>query len=264
MIESGPEAIVRCEQDGGAATVYLNNPPLNILTRPAKERLAKTFAALGENPEVRAIILTGVGKKAFCVGANIREFPERFDPSVAKADVTLGHTMLTAIVHAPQPTIAAIEGHCYGGGCELVIACDLRVAGEGAKFGFPEVKRGLFPGNGGTQLLPRIVGAARAKELILFGKTIEASEAARIGLINEVVAAGKALARARELAEELASSPRLAVQIIKRLVDGTFSAPFRDGLAMEKEAFLEVFRTEDVREGVAAFLEKREPRFKHR
>ncbi len=264
MSTESPTDLVIIDIEGSIAFITVQNPPLNILTREVKQHLKEAFIALGCNHAVRVVIIKGVGEKAFCAGANIREFPERFEESGAQRDADLGHAMIRAIVRCPLPVIACIEGHCYGGGAEIAIACDFRVAGEGVRIGFPEVKRGVFPGNGGTQILPRVVGIARARQLIMSGKILDGPEAHRIGLIDQLVPAGEAFEYSKAKAQELASNSGVAVRLAKELVGFAVEHSLEEGLALERQRFLEIFKTEDVREGVAAFFEKREPHFRHR
>jgi enoyl-CoA hydratase/carnithine racemase len=248
------------------ATVTLDHPPLNAMTRTMHEALAATFLDLSHDESVRAVVLTGNGARAFCVGSDINEFGTTSQPGGGLTRSRRELELANVIDFFPRPVIAAIRGWALGGGLELALACDLRIADAGAQFGMPEIKLGCFPGGGGTERLPWLIGPARAKELMWLGEPVDAETALRIGLVDRVVEAGAALPAALELAAELATRPRVAVQMINELVD---EAMLRKRLAEEAMARVppyveEVFLTDDLREGAAAFFEKRPPRFTHR
>src|SRR5262245_6470933 len=176
----------------------------------------------------------------------------------------LEHDTYLRVQHLPQPVIAALRGHVLGGGLELALACDLRVADETARLGLPEIRLGVFPAAGGTQRLTRLIGAPRAKELMLLGEPIDVHEARRLGLVNRVVPPGEALAAALDLARTIAEQPALAVRAIKRAVDGGLEEGPERGEELEREQISRLYGSHDAREGVAAFLERRPPRFEHR
>lgn len=255
---------VRWKAHGEVAVVTLDHPPLNLLSMPVKRELRECFEELATTDEIRAIVLTGAGDRAFSAGADLKEFPERIRQRNAREVAREGQAMAKAIAEMAKPTVAAINGMALGGGCELVLFFDFRLASDRATFGFPEIRRGLFPGNGGVQRLCRLVGAARAKELLLLGHPIDAREAYRIGLVSQVVPHERLMEEALGLAAELARRPGVAVRFVKELVHRGPDLPLEEALELEAERFGQVFETEDVQEGIQAFFEKREPRFRHR
>ena len=214
-----------------------------------------------EQDEPRAIIVTGAGDRAFVAGADISEMSS-MEPLEAKRFTEIGHAAMALLDKSPIPTIAAVNGFALGGGCELALACDIRIAAENALFGFPEVGLGILPGMGGTQRLPRLIGPALAKELIFSGRRIDASEAKEIGLVNRVVPEGEALSAARELAAEIAANGPVAVRHAKTAANRSLDVDLISGLEYEADQFSLLFATEDAREGMGAFMEKRKPQFK--
>jgi enoyl-CoA hydratase len=252
---------VRVERDGAIAVVTVDNPPVNALGNAILQRLGEVMTELAENDEVRAVVLTGAGEKAFMAGADLVEFRRMVEGEESiEEHVGISSEALRTLTSLPQPVVAAVQAHAMGGGLEVALACDLIVADPAAKLGLPEVRLGLMPGAGGTQRLPRRIGVGPATELLLTGGSLSAEKAERLGLVNRVSAPGEALAQAIELAGKLARLPRLAVRSIKQAVNADLQA----GLEREHELFLALFRTADVREGVSAFVEKREPRFSHK
>jgi enoyl-CoA hydratase len=245
---------------GRVARLTLVNPPLNLVTRELLAELDEALAALeaAAPGDVRAVVVTGSGERAFSAGSHVREFEAQRGPG-GRERLALEERTTTRLAALPMPTIAAIEGNALGGGLELALACDLRVASMRAKLGLPEVRLAVIPGAGGTQRLPRVVGPARAKELILTGRVLEAGEAARIGLVHEVVPAGEAVARAHAIGDEIAARGPVAVREAKRLLDTALDMPLADGLDAELEASLRVFATDDLLEGARSFFEKRDP-----
>jgi enoyl-CoA hydratase/carnithine racemase len=245
---------------GRVAHLELVNPPLNLITEALLGQLADALAVLtvAAAGEVRAVVVTGSGERAFSAGSDVGEFEAQRGPG-GRERLDLEARVSRALGDLPMPTIAAIEGNVLGGGLELALACDLRVASSRARLGLPEVRLAVTPGAGGTQRLPRIIGPARARELILTGRVVDAAEAHRIGLVNEVVQAGGARARANEIAEEIASRGPLAVRAAKRLIDASTELDLDAGLAAELEASERIFATDDLLEGAASFFEKREP-----
>jgi len=243
--------LVLCERhDDGTAVLTLNSPKVNALSTALLAELGAHAGALTRDP-VGAVVVWG-GERIFAAGADISEFA-----GVAEAR-TIGaafHAALDAVAAIPSFVIAAVSGYALGGGCELALACDYRIASDKAVFGQPEILLGIIPGGGGTQRLPRTVGASRAKEMMLTGRQVRADEALAIGLADEVVAHAQCLARARALAAEIARGPRLAQQITKRVVDAGLGTDLASGLALERAAFEEVFSTEDSQIGVASFRE---------
>ena len=248
---------------GRVAHLELVNPPLNLVTRELTEQLREALARLAATDDVRAVVVSGSGERAFCAGSHIGEF-EGLRGRVAEGKLLLEKLVYRELARLPMPTIAAIEGDALGGGLELALCCDLRIASARARFGMPEVRLAVLPGSGGTQRLPRVVGPARAKELILTGRIIAAEEAERIGLVNEVVPAGEARLRADAVAEEIAARGPLAVREAKRLIDAALDVDLDAGLAAELDASERIFASEDMLEGAHAFFEKRDPHYEGR
>lgn len=253
---------VQSERRDSVLVVRIDNPPLNLLTQEIRRSLGEIFAAAAADDGARAVVLAS-GPEHFCAGADMKEFPLRFDPEVARAHAANGHRMALNLVRCPKPTIAAIEGACLGGGMELALACDFRIAARTAKLGLPEINRGVWPGTGGIPLLARLIGAARAKELILNGETMDATEAKSANLVEEVVEEGQAIEAALQRAGRLVQRPAAAVRSVKQLADRQFLASFAAHLEDELEAYVACYQTEDAREGNRAFFEKRPPRWTH-
>jgi enoyl-CoA hydratase len=252
-------------QIGRVARLTLVNPPLNLVTRELLEALDLAIDRLAVAPagEIRAVVVTGTGERAFSAGSHVGEFESQRGPAGrARHELESGVAKRLAVL--PMPTIAAIEGNALGGGLELALCCDLRIASERARLGLPEVRLAVTPGAGGTQRLPRVVGAARAKELILTGKILTAAEAERIGLVHEVVPAGEAVARAVAIGEEIAARGPLAVREAKRLIDLATETDIDSGLAAELDASDRIFATDDMLEGADAFFAKRDPDYRGR
>jgi enoyl-CoA hydratase len=247
---------------GRVAHLELVNPPLNLITRELLQELDTALATLeqAEPGDVRVVVVTGSGERAFSAGSDVREFEAQRGPDGRERHV-LEQRVSSRLACLPMPTIAAIEGNALGGGLELALACDIRVASQRARLGLPEVRLAVTPGAGGTQRLPRVVGAARARELILTGRIIDAAEAQRIGLVGRLVPAGEALPAADEIAEEVAAHGPLAVREAKRLIDGALDRDMDAGLAAEIEASQRIFATDDMVEGAAAFFAKRDPEY---
>lgn len=254
---------VRFEREGAIAVVTIDRPPVNALNAQTLGELGAAVEALEADAAVRAVILTGGGQKAFVAGADIAEFP-RLTPAAGRELAARGQAIFDRIEGSRKPYIAAINGVALGGGLELAMACDLRIAAEGARLGQPEINLGIIPGYGGTQRLPRLVGAGRAKAMIYTGDMIDAREALAMGLVNAVVPAAELLAAARQLAAKLAGKAPVALALAKRAIDQGLQRPLPAGLELEAELFGECVGTEDMREGVAAFFEKRAPRFQGR
>ncbi len=254
---------VSVERDDAVAIVTLNRPQvLNALNVAMIAELAGVFADLDADDGVRAVVLTGAGERAFAAGADIGEL-RRLENAVDGAALARRGQALTAqIERMRKPVIVAVNGFALGGGCELAMAGDIRVADERAKFGQPEVNLGLIPGYGGTQRTSRLAGRGMGMLLCLTGELIDAAEAQRIGLVERVVPAGQSLPEARRIAALIASKAPLAVEAIKRTIaDGT-GLSLAEGLALEALAFGAVAATSDAKEGTAAFLEKRAPAFR--
>jgi len=250
------------ERDGAVATLTINRPQvLNALNRATLDELDQAVRELQFEEDIRALVLTGAGNKAFVAGADINELAMQ-TPAGARERALAAQRLFDRIENLGKPVVAAINGYALGGGCELAMACTLRVAADSAKLGQPEINLGLIPGYGGTQRLPRLVGKGRALEMLLLGSPITASEAERIGLVNSVVPAAALMAGAKRLAGELASRPAVAVRYILDAVHAGLDMPFRDGCVHEAALFGLATATEDMREGTRAFLDKRAPVFK--
>jgi enoyl-CoA hydratase len=242
------------------ATITVNRPDKrNALNAVVRRELVAALDRLRADEQVRVVILTGAGDKAFVAGADIAEFAQR--TPLEQREAMQGRRVFDELAGFPKPTIAMINGAALGGGCELALACDVRVAARSARLGQPEVRLGLIPGGGGTQRLPRLVGAGRALRLILTGDLIDAEEAYRIGLID-ILAEDQALqSRTLDLARAMAAHSPVALRLAKNAVAAALEAPLSAGLAQERELFITAFGSEDGREGVSAFLEKRTPGF---
>ena len=243
---------------GRVAHLELANPPLNLFTAELVLQLRDALRAIEAAGDVRAVVVSGRGERAFSAGSHVGEFEDQAGEA-GRDRHRLDQDVWRQLAELPMPTVAAIEGHCLGGGLELALCCDIRIASETARLGLPEVKLAVIPGSGGTQRLPRVVGATRAKELILTGRVLTASEAEAIGLVNRVVPAGGAVAAARELGAEIAARGPVAVREAKRLIDAALDRDIGAGLAAEFEASERIFATEDMVEGARAFFEKRDP-----
>jgi enoyl-CoA hydratase len=251
------------ERRDRVAIITINRPEkrnaLNIKTR---EEGAAALDELAEDDSVRVVIFTGAGDKAFIAGADISEFAGR--TSVMQRSVMLGRSLFTAIDNFPKPVIAMINGYCLGGGNELAMACDLRIASETASFGQPEINLGIIPGGGGTQRLTRLIGEGKAMELILTGDIIDARAAALLGLVNMVVPLDELRAKTIEIANRIAEKSPIALRMAKEAVKVASRSNLDEGLRREIDLFALCFSSEDKDEGVNAFLEKRKPEFKGR
>ena len=246
------DEVVRLERtDDGVSVVTLANGKVNALSGAVVSRLAAIADELATNPP-GAVVITG-GERIFAAGADISEFG---GPDEAERITGAIHAALDAIAALPRMVIAAVSGYALGGGCELALACDYRIAGERAVFGQPEILLGVIPGGGGTQRLARLVGPSRAKELCITGRQVKSDEALRIGLADEVVADDRVQARALELAAECARGPLVAQGLAKQAIDAGLSTSLADGLQLEQRLFIAAFRTNDSQIGVKSFLEQ--------
>lgn len=249
------------EKRNGIATITMNRPQvLNALDKNTVEELTAAVQELEQDQSIQVAILTGK-EKAFIAGADIKQM-QSMNSMQAKSFATLGHHLLSRIEHSRLPYIAAINGYALGGGCEVMMACDLIIASSSAKIGQPEINLGIHPGFGGTQRLPRFVGVTKAKELLLTGDTIDAQEALRIGLINKVVDPDKLMDETMKLAQKILSKSTLQTAFIKDLVNTGANIDLPSACALEIAMFSASFSTEDQKEGMTAFLEKRKPLFK--
>jgi len=252
---------IRYELADGIATITLNRPAVhNAMNERMREELTACFGELVRSEDARVVVVTGTGERAFSAGADIREFvasqvPVKFRDGRRRVDFR------AAMDRCPQPIIAAIRGFALGGGLELALACDIRIAGEDSQLGLTEVNLAIIPGGGGTQRLPRLVGRGKALEMILTGARIDAREALRIGLVERVVPATEVLSSAQALARALAEKAPVALRYAKEAVVKGLGLPLEDGLRLENDLATLLRTTDDRIEGAKAFLEKRKPRF---
>lgn len=249
------------EKDQAIATLTINRPKsLNALNQATLEEMLACLTELGQDETVKVVIITGSGEKAFVAGADI-SFMKGLTPDEGKVFGRLGHKVARTLENLPQPVIAAVNGFALGGGCELALACDMRLAGENAKFGQPEVNLGIIPGFGGTQRLPRLIGKGLAAELLYSGKIIDAQEACRIGLVNRVVAQEQLMTECMELAFLISSKGPAAVRLCKEVVNNGLEMDLIRACSYEADLFALCFAGSEQKEGMSAFLEKRVPRF---
>ncbi len=259
-IPDSPE-LVACEREGDIVTLTIQRPELmNCLSFPTLKRLRKLCHELKSDLSVRAILITGAGDKAFCAGADLKErktmAPERVPVFVRNIRATMDD-----VEALPQPTIGLINGFAFGGGTELLLACDIRIAAPHAQLGLTETSLAIIPGAGGTQRLPRLIGRARAKELILTARKIDANEAERIGLVNRIAPAGGLRETGLEVARAIAANGPVAVRAAKQAIDVGCERPMAEGLEIEARCYELVLPTVDRLEALAAFAEKRAPRY---
>ncbi|MFQ5883916.1 MAG: enoyl-CoA hydratase-related protein [Thermoplasmata archaeon] len=253
--------IVTVRKEDKIAIVTVNRPDaLNALNSEVLSGLKKAAEDVSQDENILVVIVTGAGEKAFVAGADIKEMIGK-TPMQMRQFTMLGHQVMDMFAKMEKPTIAAVNGFALGGGCELAIACDIRLASENAKLGVPEVSLGIFPGFGGTQRLTKLLGKGRACELVFTGKMIKAEEAERIGLVNKVVPQAELMNEAKALATEISSKGPLAVGLAKSAINRALEVGLDDGLAYERELVSLAFSTEDKEEGLKAFMEKRPPEF---
>ena len=250
------------ERDGGVATITINRPKvLNALSTQTLDELRRAILALKYDDGVRVVIITGAGDKSFIAGADINELSQQ-TPIGGREHALRGQHVFDLIENMGKPVIAAINGYALGGGCELAMACTVRIAADTAKLGQPEINLGIIPGYGGSQRLSRLVGRGRALELLLTGDQITAADAYRLGLVNRVVTGANLMGEARKLAQALAAKAPIAVRYIIDAVNKGLQMPLPEAQVLEATLFGLVAATEDMREGTKAFLEKRKAEFK--
>ena len=251
------------EKEGNVAVVRLNRPPVNVLSAKAYQEIYDVFCDLEKDESVKAIILTGSGEKAFAAGLDVKDVAGK---SISEyfAFGRISRMCLDKVADIEKPTIAAVFGVVLGGGCELALACDLRIATSDAKIGCPEINLGIIPGSGGTQRLPRLIGIAKAKELLFMGDTVSGEEAYRIGLVNKVVGKDVLLEEAKTWASKLASKPKVALGLLKNAIDNGMNMDLQSAITYENDCFVITYVSEDGREGFRALIEKRKPSFKDR
>jgi enoyl-CoA hydratase len=253
---------ISSERDGFVAVVTIDNPPMNALSAELLEELENEIDALDADDGTRAIVLRGGGERAFVAGADIKEFPSLRETPPTEGGSARGIQKVGARMdEARTPFVAAIQGYCLGGGLELAMACDVRVAADNAQLGQPEIKLGLIPGGGGTQRLPRLVGQGRALLLNMSGEFVDATTAERWGLVERLVPAGELLETAKGIAASFAAKSPVAIGILRELARETRDLPLAEGLKREAEGFRRCLASEDGLEGVTAFIEKRAPQF---
>ncbi|WP_436903492.1 enoyl-CoA hydratase/isomerase family protein [Halovenus halobia] len=252
--------LVSLEVDGNVGTLTVDRPEaLNALNVETLEAMGQAVTE-AQDAGVRALVVTGAGEDAFIAGADIK-YMKDLGTEAAQEWGALGHAVADSLAEFPGVTIAAVNGFAFGGGCEMAIACDLRIASESAVIGNTEIDLGIIPGWGATQRLPRLVGDETARRMIYLGQRLDAERAREVGLVGEVVPDDELDARATELAEEVASKPAFALQTAKQSIAQGYEASQNAGLDYEKRAFASLFGTPDQREGMAAFVEDREPEF---
>ena len=238
--------------DAGVATLRLNRPPVNALNFAMQAEMIEAAALITANPEIAAVVIYG-GEKAFAAGADIKEMERLTHDQMVKRSYNL-HSAFTAIAHIPQPVVAAITGYALGGGCELAMCADLRFAAENSKLGQPEILLGIIPGAGGTQRLTRLVGPSVAKDLVLSGRMISATEALDIGLVDRLFPAESVYSEAVAWARQFVGGPAAAIAAAKRVIDAGQDGTLEQGLEIEREAFADLFATEDRAIGMESFI----------
>lgn len=255
--------VLLVERAGAVAVLTINRPDKrNALNGEVRAAILEALDRLRHDDDTRVLVFTGAGDSAFIAGADIAEFAER--TPLQQREAMTGRRVFDEIADFPKPTIAMVNGYCLGGGCELALACDIRIAADSAKLGQPEVNLAIIPGGGGTQRLPRIVGTGQAMRLILTGEVIGADEARRIKLVDSVYPAEQLRERTMEMANAMAHKSPVALQLAKIAVRAASEMPLSAGLAYETELFITCFASEDKKEGIEAFLQKRKPVFQGR
>lgn len=256
--------LVKVTVEDRLAIITIDHRPVNALNRQTLQELGQVMDGIKNDTTAKVVIVTGSGSLAFVAGADIKEVAQLGSPQDAQHMSALGHEVFLKVQRLGKPVIAAINGVCLGGGLELAMACHLRIAGDRARFGQPEVNLGIMPGWGGTQRLPRLIGKAKATEWILTGDMYSAQEAARLGLVNMVVPQDHVLKTAKDLGRKIAAKGGVAIRQSLRAIEEGLDHSLEEGLAQEAAAFSEVAVSEDSKEGVKAFLEKRQPHFQDR
>lgn len=257
-------SVIEVATEGRVATVTVNRPDaLNAMNTETLREMLEELVALGHREDIGAVILTGAGGKAFIAGADISEMKDK-SPLEARSFGELGQMVTTTIERIPQPVIAAVNGFALGGGCELALACDIRLCSEKARFGQPEINLGVLPGWGGTQRLARLCGMGFARELIYTARMVDAQEAAKWGLVNAVYSQEELMDKAREMASTIAGKSGVAMRHAKMATARALEQDLAGGLQTEADLFALCFSSGDQKEGMSAFLDKRTPEFKHR
>ncbi|MGH7390278.1 MAG: enoyl-CoA hydratase/isomerase family protein [Candidatus Rokuibacteriota bacterium] len=249
------------DREESFAVITLNRPPANAISEALVRELNEAFDGLAEDGSVRAVIVTGAGDRIFCAGADLGS---AFSGGSVDMFIRFGNAVLRKIERFPKPVIAAVNGHALGGGCEIAMACHVRLLKESARMGQTESNLGIIPGFGGTQRLSRLIGRTKALEFMILGTQVAAPECLALGLVNRLSKDGETLADARALARQIARRPPIATRLLLEVVDEGLEAPLDKALEIETRAFLRSLRTEDAAEGIQAFFAKREPQFKGR
>lgn len=252
-------------KDKAIAKITINRPEVrNALNKAARREIRIVLEDIKQDKKIQVLIITGAGDKAFMSGMDITELKDASPIEIEEFVSTLGQQLYADLENLDIPLIAMINGYCLAGGCELAMACDIRIASDNAKFGLPEINIGIIPGGGATQRLPRLIGWGRAKEMMYTGKIIDAAEAERIGLVDKVVSRDKLEETVNQLAETIASKSPLMIKLLKKAITRGMYTDLAAGLSYEKDNFALCFATEDHNEGIDAFLNKRKPEFKGR
>jgi enoyl-CoA hydratase len=246
-------ALVRCDVEDGVATIRIDRPPVNALNTEVQDGLRDAALECTRRDDIRAVIIWG-GDKVFVAGADVKEFHSMSPQEITRRAGSVTGA-IDALAQIPKPVIAAVTGYALGGGCELALTADFRVSADSAKWGQPEILLGIIPGMGGTQRLPRLIGPAKAKDLIYTGRFVDATEALEIGLVDVVVGADQVYSTAKSMAAKFASGPALALQAAKAAIDQGLEVDLATGLKLESHLFAALFATEDMRTGIASFLE---------
>lgn len=254
---------VSCLLNEGIATITIKNPPMNPLSEGALDGIRESFNLLSKDDSVRAVIITGEGEKAFVAGADIKEFPG-WTPDIAEDRTNKGQRLFSKIENFKTPVIAAVNGYALGGGLELALSCDIRIASENARLGLPEVTLGIIPGYGGTQRLCRTINVGEAKKMVYTGEMIKADHALAIGLVQEVLPLSELMPRAKAIAGKIAQNGPIAVRGAKQAINCERNFSIQQGMDVELAVAREVFGSEDKNEGVGAFIEKRKAIFNNR
>jgi enoyl-CoA hydratase/carnithine racemase len=254
-----PFETLTVEREERFAVITLNRPPANAISEQLVRDLAAALTSVETDDGVRAVIITGAGDRIFCAGADLGS---AFSGGDMRDFIRFGNGVLRKIERFPKPVVAAMNGHALGGGCEIAMACHLRLLKETARMGQTETNLGIIPGFGGTQRMPRLIGRTKALEFMLLGTQVPAAECLALGLVNRLTKEGETLAEAKTLARALAKRPPVATRVLIEAVDDGLDAPIDHALEIETRAFLQTLRTEDAAEGIQAFFARREPEFK--
>ncbi len=252
---------VKVSQEESLAIVTIDHKPVNALNQATLQGLDQALDELAQDASIKVVILTGAGSMAFVAGADIKEVSKLSSPEDAQNMSLLGQKVFMKLQNLDKPVIAAINGVCLGGGLELAMSCHMRVSGDRARFGQPEIALGIIPGWGGTQRLPRLIGKAKATEWILSGEVYTAQESHRLGLLNMVVPQDQVLKAAKDLARKISSKGGVAIKQSLKAIEQGLNTDLASGMQIEAEAFAQIAQTADAKEGVSAFLEKRQPKF---